>query len=55
MNLFVAHKMRRNNTANKDHVAATELPQLLSQKTNTCMFGEATEQRCCQNSCSCKV
>jgi len=29
--LFVAHKMTRNNTLNKVHVAATELPQLLSQ------------------------
>jgi len=32
----------RNNTPNKLHVAATELPQLLSQ--NTSMFGEATAQ-----------
>jgi len=32
MKLFVAHKMtRKNNTLNKVHVAATELPQLLSQ------------------------
>jgi len=33
MKLFVAHKMTRNNTLNKVHVAATELPQLLSQNT----------------------
>jgi len=32
--------MTRNNTLNKVLVAATELPQLLSQNTN--MFGEAT-------------
>jgi len=31
MKLFVAHKMTRNNTLDKVHVAATELPQLLSQ------------------------
>ena len=42
MKLFVAHKMTRNNTLNRVHVAATELTQLLSQNTNT--FGEATEQ-----------
>ena len=40
MKLFVAHKMTRNNTLNKVHVAVTELPQLLSQNTNR--FGEAT-------------
>jgi len=34
--------MRRNNTMNKDPVAATELQQLLSQNTN--MFEEATTQ-----------
>jgi len=33
MKLCVAHKMTRNNTLNKVHVAATELPQLLSQNT----------------------
>jgi len=37
--LFVAHKMIRSNTLNKVHVAATELPQLLSQNT---MVAEAT-------------
>ena len=42
MKFFVAHKMTRNNTLNKVRVAATELPQLLSQNTN--MFGEATAQ-----------
>ena len=42
MKLFVAHKMTRNNTLNKVHVAATEPPQLLSRNTN--MFGEATAQ-----------
>jgi len=33
MTLFVAlaHKMKRNNTLNKVHVAATELPKLLSE------------------------
>jgi len=29
--LFVAHKMTQNNTPNKVHIAAIELPQLLSQ------------------------
>jgi len=38
--LFVAHKMMRNITLNKVHVAATELQQLLSQNTN--VLGEAT-------------
>jgi len=33
MKLFVAHKTTRNNTLNKVHVVATELPQLLSQNT----------------------
>ena len=42
MKLFVTHKMTRNTTLNKVHVAATELPQLLSQNTN--VFGEATAQ-----------
>jgi len=37
-NFFIAHKMTQNNTLNKVHVAAAELPQLLSQNTNT--FGE---------------
>jgi len=32
-----------------------ELPQLLLQNTNTCMFGETTAQSCCENLCSCKV
>jgi len=36
MKLFVAHKMMQNNTLNKVHVAATELPQLVSQNTNVC-------------------
>jgi len=40
MKLFVAHKMMRNNILNKVHVAATELPQLLSHNTN--MFGQTT-------------
>jgi len=31
--IFVAHRMTRNNTVNKVHVAATELPQLVSQNT----------------------
>jgi len=31
---LLAHKMTWNNTLNKVHVAATELPQLLSQNTN---------------------
>ena len=44
---FVAHKMTRNNTLNKAHVAETELPQLLSQNTKF-MFGEATAQSRCQ-------
>jgi len=38
MKLVVAHKMTRY-TLNKVHVAATEIPQLLSQNTN--MFGQA--------------
>ena len=42
MKLYVAHKMIRNNRLNMVHVAATELPQLLWQKTN--MFGQATAQ-----------
>ena len=53
MKLFVAHKMAQNNTLNKVHVAATVLPQLLSQNTN--MFGEATTQSHCQTLCSSKV
>ena len=35
--------MARNNTMNNVHVAATELQQLLKQKTDT--FGEATAQK----------
>ena len=50
---FFTHKMTWNNTLNKDSVAATELPQLLSQNTN--MFGEATIQSRCQTMCSCEV
>ena len=50
--LFVARKMMRNNTLNKVHVAATELPQLLSQNT---MCGETTAQSRCQTLCNCKV
>jgi len=52
MKLFVAHKMMRN-TLNKVHIAATELPQLLSQNTN--VFGETTAQSRCQTLCSSKV
>ena len=40
---FVSDTMTRSNTTIKVHVAATELPQLLSQNTN--MFGEATAQK----------
>ena len=29
MKVFVAHRMMKNNTLNRVHVAATELPQLL--------------------------
>ena len=47
---FVAHKMARNNTLNKVHAAANELPQLLSQNTT-----EATAHSCCQTLCSGKV
>ena len=39
--LFVACKMTQNNTPSKVHVAATELPQLLSHNTKS-MFVEAT-------------
>ena len=53
MKLFVAHKMTRNNTLKKVHVAATEIPQLLSQNTNA--FGQATAQSRCQTLCSFKV
>jgi len=35
--------MTRNNTLNKVHVAATELPQLLSQNTKSLIFGEEAE------------
>jgi len=45
--------MTGNNTLNKVHVAATELPQLLSQNTN--MFGEATAQSRCQSLCGFKI
>jgi len=37
---------------NKVHVAATELPQLLSHNTN--IFGEATAQNRCLTLCSSK-
>jgi len=37
--------MKQNNTLNKVHIAATELPQLLLENTN--MFEKATAQRCC--------
>jgi len=51
---FTSHiKMTRNNALNKIRVAATELPQRLSQNTN--MFGETTAQSFCQNMWSCKV
>ena len=53
MKLFVAHKMMRNNTLNKVHVAATQLPLLLSQNTN--MFGGATAQSRCQTLCTSEV
>ena len=53
MKLFVTHKMMQNNTLNKVHVAATELPQMLSQ--NTGMFGEATTESRCKTLCSSKV
>jgi len=49
----VAHKMTRNTKLDNVHVAATELPQLLSQNTN--MFGEATAQSRCQTLCSSEV
>jgi len=38
--------MTRTNTLNKHHVAATELPHILSH--NTKMFGAATAQCVCQ-------
>ena len=50
---FVANKMTRNNAPNKVHVAATALPQLLSQ--NTDVFGKVTAQSRCQTLCSSKV
>ena len=50
---FLEHKMTRNNTLHKVHVAGTELPQLLSQNTN--MFREAAAQRCCQTFCRSEV
>ena len=49
MKLFVAHKRTRTNILNKDHVAATELPHILSQNTN--MFGAATAKSLCQTLC----
>ena len=48
MKLFVAHEMTQNNTVNKVHVAATELPQLLSQNTN--MFGKSLKKINCWKS-----
>jgi len=51
MTLFVAHEMTRNNsTLNKVHVAATELPQLLSQNANT--FGEAIPHKVALRLCA---
>jgi len=50
---YVSDTMTRSNTTNEVHVAATELPQLLSQNTN--MFGEATAQSRCQALCSSNV
>jgi len=44
MKLFVEHKMTRNNTLNKVHVAATELAAVAEYK----MFGEAAAQSRCQ-------
>jgi len=49
MKLFVARKMTGNNALNKDHVASTELSQLLLQYTN--MFVEATAQSRRQTLC----
>jgi len=40
--LLLSHKMMWSDTLNKVHVAATKLPQLLSQNTN--IIGEATAQ-----------
>jgi len=40
-NLCVVDEMMRNNTTNKDHVDATELPQ------NTNTYGKATAQNRC--------
>jgi len=37
MKLSVAHYMTRNNTLNKVHVAATELPQLLYRRIQICL------------------
>jgi len=55
MKLFVANKMVRNNTMNKDHVDGTELPQLLSQNTNTRMFGEAPHRVTVRLCANCKL
>jgi len=48
MKLFIAHKITRNNTLNKVHVAATELAQLRSQNTK-CL--ERQPHSLCQCSC----
>ena len=48
LKIFVSHKMTRNGTPNKVHVAATELPQLMLQNA-------ATAQCHCQTLCSSKV
>jgi len=40
--LLLSHEMMRSDTLSNVHVAATELPQLLSQNTN--IIGEATAQ-----------
>ena len=52
MKLSVAHEMTRNNTLNKVHVLATEIPQLLSQNRPTNVFGEATVHSRSQTSCA---
>jgi len=52
---FVTQKLTRNenNTVNKIDVGATDLPQLNANACRAYVFGEATAQSCCQNSCSC--
>ena len=40
---------------NKVRVAATELPQLLLQSTNTCVFGKAAAQSRCETLCTSEV